>query len=139
MVKPKGSLTGPQFEILELLWDHETGKSVAEIWGVLQERRQVSRTTILNLVDRLEKRDWLFRTKVDGIFLYQAVAEREPTEQMLADQFIGDYFGGSPGNFLLSLLGTRRISKSEVERLKKMLDGNAGGAKKKKRGKRNDS
>jgi BlaI family penicillinase repressor len=136
MVKPKGSLTSSQFEILELLWEHETGMSVAEIWDVLQKKRKVSRTTILNLVDRLEKRNWLFRKKVDGIFQYQPAVERESTEHMLADEFIGDFFGGSPGNFLLSLLGTRRISKSDVERLKKLLDESSGSSKgKKKKGK----
>lgn len=126
MVKPKGSLTSSQFEILELLWEHEAGMSVAEIWGVLQENRKVSRTTVLNLVDRLEKRNWLRRKKVDGVFQYQPAVERASTQNMLADEFIGNYFGGSPGNFLLSLLGTRRISKSEVERLKKLLDKSSG-------------
>ena len=136
MTTPKGTLTGPQFEILELLWDHETGMSVAEIWEVLQKRRKVSRTTVLNLVDRLEKRNWLSRKKIEGVFRYQPAVERESTEHMLADEFIGDFFGGSPGNFLLSLLGTNRISKAEVERLKKLLDEKSSVTKsKKKRGK----
>lgn len=135
MVKPKGTLTSSQFEILDLLWEHETGMSVAEIWDVLQKKRKVTRTTVLNLVDRLEKRNWLSRKKIDGIFQYQPAVERESTEHMLADEFIGDFFDGSPANFLLSLLGTRRISKSEVERLKKLLDESSDtGKNKKKRG-----
>ena len=76
MVKPKGSLTSSQFEILDLLWEHETGMSVAEIWDVLQKKRKVTRTTVLNLVDRLEKRNWLSRKKIDCL-LYTSPSPRD--------------------------------------------------------------
>jgi predicted transcriptional regulator len=122
MAKQKGSLTGPQFEILQLLWDRERAMSVSEIWEEIRLRRDISRTTILNLVDRLEKRHWLTRQKDDGSFRYQPAVKRESTEEMLAKNFLGEFFDGSPSNFLLSLLGSRRVSKTEVDRLKKLLD-----------------
>ena len=123
MAKPKGSVTVAQYEILKILWAHSEPMSVVEIWQEVQEQKKVSRTTVLNQVDRLEKRNWLSREKIDGVFRYSANSQREETEQMLADEFLGDFFGGSPGDFILSLLGNRKISKSEVARLKKLLDG----------------
>ena len=132
MPNPKGTLTGPQFEILQTLWEDEAiGMTVGEIWDSIRVNRHVSRTTILNLVDRLEKRHWLVREKVDGVYRYKPAVERGQTEQMLANDFVGEYFGGSPSNFILSLLGSKGVSKDEVRKVKKLLD-EATGSKSKK-------
>ena len=132
MPNPKGTLTGPQFEILQTLWEDEAvGMTVGEIWDSIRVNRDVSRTTILNLVDRLEKRHWLVREKVDGVYRYKPAVERGQTEQMLANDFVGEYFGGSPSNFILSLLGSKGVSKDEVRKVKKLLD-EATGSKSKK-------
>ena len=122
MSDPEGNLTPAQFEILQLLWNREAGMTVAEIWAATGQSRDISRTTTLNLVDRLEKRGWLRRTKMEGVYRYWAAAERSSTQSRLANDFVGDFFGGSPSQFLLSLLGSRSISKQELGRLKEMLD-----------------
>ena len=60
MVDPEGNLTPVQYEILQVIWDgDDAGSTVAEIWREISKSRSVGRTTILNLVDRLEKRGWL--------------------------------------------------------------------------------
>lgn len=122
MTRPEGTLTGPQFEILELTWQNPAGMTVAEIWEVVRENRSVSRTTILNLVDRLEKRNWLQRLKVEGVYRYQASVSREQTQEMLAGEFVGTYFSGSATDFILSFLGSQRLSKKELDRMKKALE-----------------
>ena len=122
MSDQEGTLTAAQFEILQLLWEAESGMSVAEIWAKVCEGREVSRTTILNLVDRLEKRNWLQREKKGGVFRYQACVDRPTTEAQLASEFVSEYFNGSTSSFVLSLLGSKRVSKSEVARLKAILD-----------------
>ena len=58
MPKPDGKLTAVQFEIMQLLWDRSSGMTVGEIWDTILEKREVSRTTVLTLVDRLEKETW---------------------------------------------------------------------------------
>lgn len=122
MTKRLGSLTPSQFEIMQLLWDSPQGMSVAEIWQQIQKQRQVSRTTILNLVDRLEKRGWLKRHKIDSVFHYQADVDRQSTQGQLADEFIENFFEGSTSEFMLSLLGNKQISRSELKRLRAMLN-----------------
>jgi len=122
MSVPEGQLTAAQFEILELLWNSTNGLTVAEIWDAIRQERDVSRTTVLNLVDRLEKRNWLVRDKVDGVFRYQANVDRKATESHLAEDFLGEFFSGSASKLMLSLLGSKRISRKELARLKAMLD-----------------
>ena len=59
---PEGALTAAQFEIMEFVWKHgRRGATVAEVWQEISKTRDVARTTVLNLVDRLERRGWLRR------------------------------------------------------------------------------
>lgn len=118
----EGTLTAAQFEILQLLWNSEAGLSVAEIWAAVCDGRAVSRTTVLNLVDRLEKRNWLSREKINGVFRYKPQVDRDTTQSQMATDFVGEFFDGSPSSFVLSLLGSKRISKSEIARLRAMLE-----------------
>ena len=52
---------------------------MAEIWQAIAARRRVGRTTILNLVDRLEKRGWLVRRDRQKPCHYLAALGREET------------------------------------------------------------
>ena len=135
MSEQEGTLTAAQFEILQLLWRAESGLTVAEIWAEVLEGREVSRTTILNLVDRLEKRNWLSREKIDGVFRYQACVDQSTTESQLASEFVGEYFNGSMSSFVLSLLGSKKVSKKELQRLKDMLDETPSASKSNRKGK----
>ena len=123
MTKPEGSLTSTQHEIMELIWDHGArGATVAEIWQVIATRRSVGRTTILNLVDRLEKRGWLIRRGSKKPARYVAGLDREKTAALLAGGFADDFFGGSASELVMSLLGSRKFSTDEVRRLRRLLE-----------------
>jgi predicted transcriptional regulator len=131
MAAPEGKLTPAQHEILEVAWAAgAAGATVAAIWETIAARRVVTRTTILNLVDRLERRGWLLRLKSDGPSRYRAAVERAATARLLAREFVDEYFGGSASAMVLSLLGARRPSADELRRLRRLLDEDQGSGKK---------
>jgi BlaI family transcriptional regulator, penicillinase repressor len=119
---PEGKLTPVQFEIMQLVWSSNEGLTIGEIWDAIRAGRDVSRTTALNLVDRLEKRGWLKRRKDQGVFRYAAAVERQSVESQLASDFVAEFFDGSAANLVMSLLGSQRISKTDIERLKRLID-----------------
>lgn len=128
MPKPEGKLTPVQFEIMQLIWNAPEGLTVGELWEAIRPNRDVSRNTVLNLVDRLEKRAWLKRRKDQGVFRYAAAVGRQPVEAQLTADFVEEFFEGSAANLLMSLLGTQRLSKSDIERLKRLIDQKAKGS-----------
>src|SRR5258708_34378790 len=107
---------------MQLVWNSAQGLTIGEIWEAIRSGRDVSRTTALNLVDRLEKRGWLKRRKDQGVFRYAAAVERPSVEAQLAADFVEEFFAGSAANLLMSLLGSQRISKSDIQRLKRLID-----------------
>lgn len=122
MPRPEGKLTPVQHEIVEVVWDSGDGATVTEIWEAVSARRDVTRTTILNLVDRLEKRGWLERRKAGGVYRYRATVDRETTARLVAEEFVNEFFGGSASHLVMSLLGSKRLKPDEVERLRRLLD-----------------
>jgi predicted transcriptional regulator len=122
MTDPRGTITPAQHEILRAVWQAgEAGATVAEIWRQITSTRDVSRTTILNLVDRLEKRGWLKRSEGNGIARYSSALGREETESRLAHEFVDGFFAGSAANLMASLLGRRKIASDELRRLRAFL------------------
>lgn len=120
---PEGTLTPAQYEILDVVWNAGSdGATVAEVWHAVSESRSVARTTILNLVDRLEKRGWLKRRETDGAARYTAAVNRDRTSAALADEFVQTFFDGSAANLVMSLLGTAKLDAAEIRRLRNILD-----------------
>lgn len=120
--KTRGMLTAAQFEIMEASWEAgERGATVQEIWRRISARRAVSRTTVLNQVDRLEKRGWLRRAQGDGALVYSAAVARDEAVARLAGRFVGDFFGGSASGLVRSLLGSEKLETREIGRLQDLL------------------
>ena len=119
----RGSITPAQHEILRAVWQAgAAGATVAEIWKTIAATRRVGRTTILNLVDRLEKRGWLVRLEGDGVSRYRSALGHEETAARLAAEFVDGFFAGSAANLMASLLGRGKIKTGEVKRLRAFLD-----------------
>ena len=133
---PDTNLTPVQFEILEVAWKADQGASVSEIWTAVSASRDVGRTTVLKLVDRLEKRGWLTRLKVNGVFHYTPTVDRERAAGHVASEFVDAFFSGSASELVMSLLGSKKISPSEVEQVRKLLDQNQSARRKAKESKK---
>jgi predicted transcriptional regulator len=125
MPDPKGSLTAAQYEIMAAIWEAgDAGISVAEIWQAIAAARTIGRTTVLNQVDRLEKRGWLKRLPGDGPTRFRATLSKDDASQQLVAGFVADYFQGSTAELMSALLGNEACSlnKKDVERLRRLLD-----------------
>lgn len=120
MPEPEGSLTPIQYEIMDAIWRQEKGEAtVGKIWQTIAAQRDVVRTTVLNLVGRLEKRGWLKRR---GVYHYAATAAREEATTLIAGEFVDNFFDGSVANLVLSLPGSERLDADDIGRLQHLID-----------------
>ena len=108
--------------VLEAVWDEgPDGATRAQIWERISERRSVVRTTIVNLVDRLEARGWLERDESGGSLVFRPTLPREEVEAEVADDFLKSFFGGSASHLIMSLFGREKVSSDEVQRIKELV------------------
>lgn len=131
MTNAEGTLTAAQYQILEVIWNGtDAGVTVTQIWQEICRQREVTRTTVLNQVDRLEKRGWLQRKKHEDGYRYVATQSREQAAREITAEFIDSYFAGSASDLLMSLLGTKKLKPAEIARLRKLLNSNSSDRKK---------
>lgn len=124
---PHGNLTPTQYEILQVVWNRgDDGATVTEIWQTIVAARSVGRTTVLNLVDRLEKRGWLIRRGGEGANRFVPALNRQETARILARDFVDDFFGGSASQLVMSLLGEKPLEPEEIEKLRRLLEQHRG-------------
>ena len=124
---PEGFLTPTQHQIMQIVWNSgRCGLSVSEIWKQVSEHRDVARTTILKLVERLEAREWVNRQparpnqKGSAMRFAANVGRRKARAQML-QQFVNDYYDGSAAELAMSLLMWKCVTKGEMQELQKMI------------------
>lgn len=119
---PSEPPTGAQLEILETV-SHAgpKGMTAAEVWSQLSKGREVARTTVITLMQRLEQRGWISREGDGRGAIYRSLHAPEQASARIADGFLARFFDGSPSKFVLNLLGEGRISEDELERLKVIL------------------
>ena len=72
-------------------------------------------------VDRLEKRGWLARESIGGVYRYRPTLDRPTAEARLAAGFVAGFFGGSPTQLVQSLVGSEDVSLADIDRLQRML------------------
>jgi BlaI family penicillinase repressor len=125
MTKPKReglpALSEAQLEIMHLIWGGGE-VTVTDVWNVLAQRRQVSRNTILTLMERLEKKGWLKRRAEGQTHYYKAAAPRATTLGQLVHRLVDAAFVGSAEALVLALLEGRGVSDEEARRIRQLID-----------------
>lgn len=66
----------------------------------LTQHRELAYTTVMTILDRLEKRSAVSRKKSGRSFIYTPITERESLRHVAAKELIDNYFDGEPGNLM---------------------------------------
>ena len=115
--------TSAQLEVLDVVWAKgKEGATVTEIWEALGKKRSVARTTVLTVVQRLERSGWLVADARERAHRFRAARPREQARRRLLAEIVEGVFGGSPSALVASLLGSPKIGREEIARLRALLE-----------------
>lgn len=105
-------------KVMEQLWESGdlSAKDLAERLG-----RQVgwSKTTTYTVIKKCVDKGALSRS--DPGFLCHALVTRDQVREQETNALIDKMYGGSADKLVASLLGSRRLSAGEIDRLKKLV------------------
>lgn len=106
-------------KVMEVLWDNGD-LSAKELAEQLHTLVGWSKTTTYTVIKKCVDKKAIART--DPGFLCHPLVTREQVREQETDDFIDRMYGGSADLLVASLLGKRRLSGGEVERLKKFIE-----------------
>lgn len=123
-------LTKFELEIMDLLWRLEEA-SVREVMEALSERKRPAYTTVQTIVQRLEQKGAVRRTrKIGNALMFAPVLSRASAYRRVVDELLA-LFGGSAQPVVAHLLESGKLTLEDLKALEE-----AEGAKKAKGGRK---
>ncbi|HKU66207.1 MAG TPA: BlaI/MecI/CopY family transcriptional regulator [Candidatus Baltobacteraceae bacterium] len=124
---PRGrslTLTDHELRLMNVLWDREEA-TVADVVDSL-EPPPLAYTTVLSTLRTLEEKGFVAHSKSSRAFVYRPLVKRSEAAGSLLDTLLDRFFGNSPGVLAMTLLEDKRLSKKDLARLQRVIDGKKG-------------
>jgi predicted transcriptional regulator len=109
-----------QLEVLRYVQDHHP-VTVRQVATFLAETRGLTRTTALNVMERLREKGHLRRELVKGVFHYSPVQSKVQLLRGLVRDFVEQALQGSLEPFVAYLAEEADLSDEELEQLRKKI------------------
>ena len=121
------ALTDRQFEVLGLLWEYGP-MTVRELLGRLPRGDQLPYTTVLGLLQSMEKAGLVTHDAEKQTHRYRPLVSREKATRNLLTDFLKRFFQDSAERLVLSLVDTRHLSPTDLREIEAKLEqaGSAG-------------
>ena len=109
-----------ELKVMEALWN-EGELTAGQLAKILKQQVGWNRNTTYTVIGKLIDKKAIERLGEN--FLCRAIITKEQVQQYEAKELIGKLFDGSAEIFLSAFLGGEKLSDSEIERLKKLVEG----------------
>jgi predicted transcriptional regulator len=122
MRRPTPTLTPQELEIMKAVWSrgHAT---VRDVYEALLEERKIAYTTVMTMMNVLERKGHL-RKKAEGrSFLYRPTRPRRQVVGSMVREFVRRVFGGSAAPLLAHLVDEERLTPEELSALAMRIRG----------------
>ena len=118
------TLTDREADIMKALWDLGPA-SVADVRKHLAD--PLAYNTVLTMLGILEEKGFIRHEEVGRSHRYYAVVAERAARKHAVRHLIGKLFRGSSDLLLAQLVSDQKLSAAQVERLRRLLDGNPPG------------
>lgn len=125
MIKKSKSLTTlgeTELEIMQHIWEMKEA-TVSQVHEKMNSYRKVAYTTVMTIMKNLADKDFLSYTKDRVTYVYRPIKSEEEVTSSLASSLIKTVFKSSPAQMVQTLVKQEKISKAEIEELRKLIDG----------------
>jgi len=110
------TLTPHELDIMKLVWEREEA-TVRDVYEALRARRRIAYTSVLTMMNVLERKGHLRKRAEGRSFVYQAARPRGHVVRAMVREFVQRVFNGAAEPLLVHLLEDRRLTKAELEAL----------------------
>lgn len=119
----KTTLANAELAVMDLLWDEDqlTARQIRE--RLYPDANKAQHGTVQRLLQRLEDKGFVERVRSLSIHLFSAAISRENYACSQMESLAAKLTGGSLAPLITHLVEQKRISRAEIKRLRKILDG----------------
>ena len=109
-------------EVLKILWDHGP-LAVRDVQTrLIQLGQEWSRSTVITLLQRLEKKGYVSSDKSQFAFIFRSIVTREDVMHARMSDLAGELCDGDALPLMLAFAERHRFSPEELDRFRQMID-----------------
>jgi BlaI family penicillinase repressor len=120
MRRPSPILTPQELEIMKVVWEKGPA-TVRDVYEALRARRRIAYTTVLTMMNVLERKGHLRKRAEGRSFRYQPARPRAQVLKAMIREFLDRVFGGSARPLLVHLLEDRQLSDEDLHELARRI------------------
>ena len=108
-----------ELKVMDVLW-REGDTTAKRIAAVLNEEVGWNVNTTYTLIKRCIKKEAIERTEPN--FMCHALIPKEEVQEAETNELINKIYDGSADKLFAALLGRKKLSKEQIDKLKKIVD-----------------
>jgi BlaI family transcriptional regulator, penicillinase repressor len=112
-----------QFRIMQILWDRGRA-SARDITEALNAVEPVAHSTVQTLLRQLEGKGAIGHEAEDRTFVFFSKLKEEKVKKTAARDLLERVFGGDVGSLVAHLLKSEKLSRNELDELRRLIDQN---------------
>jgi BlaI family transcriptional regulator, penicillinase repressor len=116
---PRAPLTHAELRIMRVLWSHPESTVNDVVERIVSPR--LARNTVLTMLGILERKGYVAHKTLGRTFVYRPVVDRDAVRHRVVDDVVSSFFDDSPKSLVLQLLGSDRISKADLDHIRKLF------------------
>ena len=121
MRRAKPVPTEQELEILKIVWRLKTA-TVREVYEALLERRRIAYTTVMTMMNILERKGHLRKQREAKAHVYAAARPQRQVVGKMVREFVDRVFNGSARPLLVHLVEDRKLSEDDLRELRRVLE-----------------
>lgn len=121
MKKRIQKLPDSELDVMIALWNGHQEMTRSEIEDFMNQKKKLAPTTILTLLSRLEKKNFVSVKKEGKANLYSALVTQEEYQQQEGKHVLEKLYDNSLNNFVATLYQGKQIDQNDIEELESFL------------------
>lgn len=121
MKKRIQKLPDSELDVMIALWNGHQEMTRSEIGEFMNQKKKLAPTTILTLLSRLEKKNFVSVKKEGKANLYSALVTQEEYQQQEGKHVLEKLYDNSLKNFVATLYQGKQIDQNDIEELESFL------------------
>jgi predicted transcriptional regulator len=119
--KKSPHFTDAELRLMEVLWNKGSA-TVSDVLEGLKTKPALAYSTVITTLRILETKGYVSHTKEGRAFTYQPLIGRDEARQSAITHLLQRLFEGSPELLVTSLFEDRKISATEMKRLRALIE-----------------
>ena len=105
---------------MKVVWDHGPA-TVRDVYEALRTRRRIAYTSVLTMMNVLERKGHLRKRAEGRSFRYQPARPRTQVVKAMVREFLDRVFGGSAQPLLVHLVEDRQLTDDDLRELSRRI------------------